>query len=164
VEAADRLGITPDDAMKKAIRAAVSAALTVAPVSTAGNDTAGSNAAGDTAVIGWQAAGRLEHAVFHLLGLGPARSTVPPVEKKVSVFTSDDRALAERLLRRGAAAAAAASESRLTLEDGAAGALLSAGSSGPIVSGGSGRMLCVDDTHRLLSQSLREAGWKVTPW
>jgi len=25
-------------------------------------------------------------------------------------------------------------------------------------------MLCVDDTHRLLSQSLREAGWKVTPW
>jgi len=27
-----------------------------------------------------------------------------------------------------------------------------------------GRLLCIDDTHRLLSQSMREGGWKVTPW
>jgi hypothetical protein len=61
--------------------------------------------------------------VFHLLGLGPARAAVPKLEAGAA-FGPDDRALAERLLRRGAAAATVANDARLTLEEGAAAALL----------------------------------------
>ena len=157
LEAADRLGVVPDGDTRKAIRAAVSAAL--APGPTPGNRTGEGRE-----TVGWQAAGRMEHALFRLLGLGDAASAVPRPRKGEGTFGSDDVALAERLLRRGAAAVDAANDLRLTLEEGAAAALLEAGQAGPVAGGGAGRILCVDDTHRLLSQPLREAGWKVTPW
>ena len=83
--------------------------------------------------------------------------------------SADDVAAAERLLRRGAAAAEAANDTRLAMETAAADVLLAVpGPDGPVASGGGGGggwMLCVDDTHRLLSRMLRErGGWSVTNW
>ena len=130
------------------IRAAVSSALTV-PVD---------GAAG----IGWRAAGRLEHAAFAALGCGPSRSIVTASERGVSMR---DCEVLRRLLRCGAAAAAAADTERLTLEEGASAAMLRALAGEPRRRAGAGRsILCVDDTHRLLSLPLRESGWKVTHW
>ena len=133
------------------IRAAVSSALTVPADGPAG--------------IGWRAAGRLEHATFAALGCGPARSTVAASDPGVS---SQNREVLRRLLRRGAAAAAAADAERLALEEGASAAMLRvlAGESRETRHRASAdrSILCVDDTHRLLSLPLREGRWKVTQW
>ena len=74
---------------------------------------------GGPTALGWRAAGRLEHCVFSVLGLGPVAATVTArgsgshrgrrggaAERAPS---ADDVAAAERLLRRGAAAAATSS-------------------------------------------------------
>ncbi len=133
---------------------------------------------------GWREAGRLEHCVFSVLGLGPVAATVTarrgshrggggadgvPSGGADGVPSADDVAAAERLLRRGAAAADAANDTRLAMETAAADVLLAVpGPDGPVASGdggGGGRMLCVDDAHRLLSRTLRErGGWSVTNW
>jgi hypothetical protein len=132
------------------IRAAVSSALTVP--------------AGGARGIGWRAAGRLEHATFAALGCGPARSTVTAEDENVS---KRDCEVLRRLLRRGAAAAEEADAERLTLEEGASHAMLRVLDT--IVTndderGSERSILCVDDTQRLLSKSLRDRRWKVTAW
>jgi 16S rRNA G1207 methylase RsmC len=132
------------------IRAAVSSALTVP--------------AGGARGIGWRAAGRLEHATFAALGCGPARSTVTAEDENVS---KRDCEVLRRLLRRGAAAAEEADAERLTLEEGASHAMLAVLDT--IVTndderGSERSILCVDDTQRLLSKSLRDRRWKVTAW
>ena len=131
---------------------------------------------GGPTALGWREAGRLEHCVFSVLGLGPVAATVTARRGSHrggrgadGVPSGDDVAAAERLLRRGAAAADAANDTRLAMETAAADALLAVpGPDGPVASGGGGgggRMLCVDDTHRLLSRTLRErGGWSVTNW
>ena len=131
---------------------------------------------GGPTALGWRAAGRLEHCVFSVLGLGPVAATVTARggshrggRGADGAPSADDVAAAERLLRRGAAAAEAANDTRLAMETAAADALLAVpGPDGPVASGGGGgggRMLCVDDTHRLLSRTLRErGGWSVTNW
>ena len=137
---------TLDDATRAAVRSAVSSALT-APTN-----------------LDWRAAGRLEHATFATLGdiESRAAASASGLGPRAS---ADDRAVIERLLRRGADAARAADDERLVLEEGAVAALLDAGDAGPIGRTPSGaRVLCVDDTHRLASLPLREAGWTVTNW
>ena len=134
---------------------------------------------GGATALGWRAAGRLEHCVFSVLGLGAVAATVNNARRGsqrgqfegAPVPSADDVAAAERLLRRGAAAAEAANDTRLAMETAAADVLLAA----PDFTGPVGtpvgtptrrmRMLCVDDTYRLLSRALRERGnWSVTNW
>ena len=153
---------TLDDATRAAVRSAVSSALT-APTG-----------------IGWRAAGRLEHATFATLG-GVGSRAAASASGLGPRASADDRAVIERLLRRGADAARAANDERLVLEEGAVAALLGAGDAGPTGptangaktnananaksrDGGVRRVLCVDDAHRLASLPLREAGWTVTNW
>jgi 16S rRNA G1207 methylase RsmC len=147
IDAADRLGLTPDADQRKLLRGAAKALLT-----------------GET--LGWQAAGRLEHAAFLLLGggSGGAAGSVPRAAAAAAA-AAEDVELFESLLARGAEAATAVCDARLTLEDGAASALLSM-KDGPAstVRETRNKMLCVDDAHRLLSQKLRASGWKVTNW
>ena len=153
-EAAERCG--PSAGIEKNwLRSAVNAACTAR--------------VGDPAALGWRAAGRLEHCVFSVLDIGPASAQLDKGR-----CDRDDVAVVERLLRAGAAAAKSADAGRLAIENGAAACLLNTAKDGPC-SGGSvdaskgggsddARVLCVDDTHRLLSFGLRERGWSVTNW
>ena len=149
VEAVALLRLETVDADR--IRAAVSSALTVP--------------AGGARGIGWRAAGRLEHATFAALGCGPARSTVTAEDENVS---KRDCEVLRRLLRRGAAAAEEADAERLTLEEGASHAMLrvldTLDTKNDDERGSERSILCVDDTQRLLSKSLRDRRWKVTAW
>ena len=153
-EAAERCG--PSAGIEKNwLRSAVNAACTAR--------------AGDPAALGWRAAGRLEHCVFSVLDIGPASAQLDKGR-----CDRDDVAVVERLLRAGAAAAKSADAGRLAIENGAAGCLLNTAKDGPCSGGsvdaskggnnGDARVLCVDDTHRLLSFGLRERGWSVTNW
>ena len=145
---------TLDDATRAAVRSAVSSALT-APTN-----------------LDWRAAGRLEHATFATLGTLVESRAAASASGLGPRASADDRAVIERLLRRGAVAARAADDERLVLEEGAVAALLDAGDAGPIGltrnpdgrTPSGARVLCVDDTHRLASLPLREAGWTVTNW
>ena len=134
---------------------------------------------GGPTALGWRAAGRLEHCVFSVLGLGAVAATVNNARRGsqrgqfegAPVPSADDVAAAERLLRRGAAAAEAANDTRLAMETAAADVLLAAPDFTCPVGTPVGtptrrmRMLCVDDTYRLLSRALRERGnWSVTNW
>jgi 16S rRNA G1207 methylase RsmC len=94
-------------------------------------------------------------------GGGGAAGRVP----RAAAAAADDVELLESLLARGAEAATAVNDARLTLDDGAASALLSM-KDGPAstVRESRNKMLCVDDAPRLLSQKLRASGWKVTNW
>ena len=153
-EAAERCG--PSAGIEKNwLRSAVNAACTAR--------------AGDPAALGWRAAGRLEHCVFSVLNIGPASAQLDKGR-----CDRDDVAVVERLLRAGAAAAKSADAGRLATENGAAACLLNTAKDGPCSGGsvdaskgggsGDARVLCVDDTHRLLSFGLRERGWSVTNW
>ena len=153
-EAAERCG--PSAGIEKNwLRSAVNAACTAR--------------AGDPAALGWRAAGRLEHCVFSVLNIGPASAQLDKGR-----CDRDDVAVVERLLRAGAAAAKSADAGRLAIENGAAACLLNTAKDGPCSGGsvdaskggnnGDARVLCVDDTHRLLSFGLRERGWSVTNW
>ena len=116
--------------------------------------------------INWRATGRLEHAAFAALNCGAARSTI---ETGVDGVTKQDAEVLKRLLRRGAAAATEADAQRLTLEEGSSELvtdfLVKENGAAVLSDTTSKKVLCVDDTHRLLSLPLREkCGWKVTNW
>ena len=152
-EAAERCGPSAE-IEKNWLRSAVNAACTAR--------------VGDPAALGWRAAGRLEHCVFSVLNIGPASAQLDKGR-----CDRDDVAVVERLLRSGAAAAKSADAGRLATENGAAECLLNTAKDGPCSGGsvdaskggsGDARVLCVDDTHRLLSFGLRERGWSVTNW
>ena len=153
-EAAERCGPSAE-IEKNWLRSAVNAACTAR--------------VGDPAALGWRAAGRLEHCVFSVLDIGPASAQLDKGR-----CDRDDVAVVERLLRAGAAAAKSADAGRLATENGAAACLLNTAKDGPCSGGsvdasksgnnGDARVLCVDDTHRLLSFGLRERGWSVTNW
>ena len=135
---------------KKLVRAALSAALTRPAEVGGGALSTESRPEKDPSVkevLDWRVAGRLEHAAFGALGRGfpradPGRGNesvssalllAPPAEKEKNASRraqtgseaerAEDRAVLDRLLRRGAEAARAADANRLAIERGALAAL-----------------------------------------
>ena len=146
---------------KKLVRAALSAALTRPAEVVGGALSTESRPEKDPSVkevLDWRVAGRLEHAAFGALGRGfpradPGRGneSVSSAEKEKNANRraqtgseaerAEDRAVLDRLLRRGAEAARAADANRLAIERGALAALGDAVRAG----GGPGRRR---QTHR----------------
>ena len=128
---------------KKLVRAALSAALTRPAEVGGGALSTESRPEKDPSVkevLDWRVAGRLEHAAFGALGRGfpradPGRGneSVSSAEKEknanrraqtgTEAERAEDRAVLDRLLRRGAEAARAADANRLAIERGALAAL-----------------------------------------
>ena len=128
---------------KKLVRAALSAALTRPAEVGGGALSTESRPEKDPSVkevLDWRVAGRLEHAAFGALGRGfpradPGRGneSVSSAEKEKNANRraqtgseaerAEDRAVLDRLLRRGAEAARAADANRLAIERGALAAL-----------------------------------------
>ena len=128
---------------KKLVRAALSAALTRPAEVGGGALSTESRPEKDPSVkevLDWRVAGRLEHAAFGALGRGfpradPGRGneSVSSAEKEKNANRraqtgseaerAEDRAVLDRLLRRGAEAARAADANRLAIERGAPAAL-----------------------------------------